>query len=98
MFALGPYRREADAAVIAAAFIEYTIKINETRLDDYKRATLTVTGSVENKPGDVTVNTPARAPNLREPVRIAFRVSGAGGSYKAGLTCRNVAWRGDGTL
>jgi phospholipid transport system substrate-binding protein len=85
MFALGPYRRGADAAVIdayAAAFSEYTIKIYETRLDEYKNATLVVTGSVENKPGDITVNTLGKARNLREPVRIAFRLSGANGSYK----------------
>lgn len=85
MFALGVYRRNADAAVLdayAAAFTEYTIEIYESRLENYKNATLTVIGSLENKPGDTTVNTLGSAPGLREPVRIAFRLFATNDSYK----------------
>jgi phospholipid transport system substrate-binding protein len=85
MFALGVYRRGADAAVLdayAAAFTEYTIEIYESRLENYKNATLTVIGSLENKPGDTTVNTLGSSPSLREPVRIAFRLAAGNGSYK----------------
>lgn len=85
MFALGASRRGAEAAMLetyAAAFSEYSIEIYESRLENYKNATLTVTGSLENKPGDVTVNTLGAAPNLREPVRIAFRLTGTSGNYR----------------
>lgn len=85
LFALGVYRRGADPAALeeyAAAFTDYSIEIYQSRLSDYKEATLTVTGSVENKPGDVTVNTRGEAPNLRDPVRIAFRLQSDGGTYK----------------
>ena len=85
LFALGVYRRGANPAVLeeyAAVFTDYSIEIYESRLSDYKDATLTVTGSIENKPGDITVNTRGEAPKLREPVRIAFRLQSDGGTYK----------------
>jgi phospholipid transport system substrate-binding protein len=85
MFALGPYRRGADAAVLetyAAAFTEYAIELYASRLETYKSATMNVTGSIENKPGDITVNTLGTAPNLREPARFGFRLHGTSGSYK----------------
>jgi phospholipid transport system substrate-binding protein len=85
LFTLGIYRRGASDAVIdpfVAAFTDYSTAIYETRLDEYKNATVSVTGSIDNKPGDVTVDALARAENLREPVRIAFRLLGSGGNYK----------------
>jgi phospholipid transport system substrate-binding protein len=85
MFALGVYRRGADPAALeeyAAVFSDYSIEIYETRLENYKDATLTVTGSIENKPGDITVNTRGESPSLREPIRIAFRLQGGGGAFK----------------
>lgn len=85
LFALGFYRKGADPAAIeeyAAVFGDYTIEIYESRLENYKDATLSVTGSIENKPGDVTVNTLGTAPRLREPVRIAFRLQSADGRFK----------------
>lgn len=85
MFALGTYRRGADTAAVesyAAAFTEYAIEIYESRLENYKSATLNVVGSIENKPGDTTVNTLGTAPNLRDPVRIAFRLQATGGTFK----------------
>jgi phospholipid transport system substrate-binding protein len=85
MFALGVYRRGADPGAIeeyAAIFSDYSIEIYESRLENYKDATLTVTGSFENKPGDITINTLGDMPKLREPVRIGFRLQSAGGSFK----------------
>jgi phospholipid transport system substrate-binding protein len=85
LFALGVYRRGADPAAIeeyAAVFSDYSIEIYESRLENYKDATLSVTGSIENRPGDITVNTLGSAPRLREPARIAFRLQGAGGTFK----------------
>jgi phospholipid transport system substrate-binding protein len=41
-----------------------------------------VTGDIANKPGDVTVMTLAEGGTLREPLRIAFRLSVDGGAYK----------------
>ncbi len=85
MYALGVYRRGADPAAIeeyAAVFADYAIEIYESRLQNYKDATLTVTGSIENKPGDVTVDTRGQSPTLREPVRIAFRLRGSGETFK----------------
>ena len=85
MFALGVYRRGADPAIVeeyAAVFTNYSIEIYESRLENYKDATLTVTGSIENKPGDITVNTRGDAANLREPLRIAFRLQSGGGTFK----------------
>lgn len=85
LFTLGVYRRGSADAVIdpfVAAFTDYSTAIYEARLDEYKHAALTVTGSIDNKPGDVTVDALATAANLREPVRIAFRLLGSGGGYK----------------
>jgi phospholipid transport system substrate-binding protein len=85
MFALGVYRKGADPAALeeyAAVFTDYSIEIYESRLETYKNATLTVTGSIENKPGDITVNTRGESPNFREPVRIAFRLQAGSGTYK----------------
>jgi phospholipid transport system substrate-binding protein len=85
LFTLGIYRRGAPDAVIepfVAAFTDYSIAIYETRLDEYKDATLSVIGSFDNKQSDVTVDVLAEAARLREPVRIAFRLLGSDGSYK----------------
>ncbi len=85
LFTLGVYRRGAPDAALEAfvgAFREYSTAIYETHLEDYKNATLRVSGSIENKPGDVTVNTLADDPSLREPVRIAFRLMRLGSDYK----------------
>jgi phospholipid transport system substrate-binding protein len=85
LFTLGVYRRGAPDSVIepfVAAFTDYSTAIYETRLDEYKNATVKVTGSIDNKPNDVTVDALAEAPNFREPVRLAFRLLGSNGNYK----------------
>jgi phospholipid transport system substrate-binding protein len=85
LFTLGVYRKGAPDSVIepfVAAFTDYSTAIYEMRLDEYKNAVVKVTGSIDNKPNDVTVDALAEAPNLREPVRLAFRLLGSNGSYK----------------
>jgi phospholipid transport system substrate-binding protein len=85
LFTLGVYRRSVSEAVLTrfiAVFTEYSTAIYETHLVDYKNATLTVVSSIENKPGDVTVMTSAEDPSLREPLRVGFRLSSSGGTYR----------------
>lgn len=85
LFTLGRYRRGAPDGVLeafVAAFADYSTAIYGAHLVDYKEATLRVTGAIANKPGDITVTTLAEGGGLREPLRIAFRVAGAGGTYK----------------
>jgi len=85
LFTLGNYRRNAPAGVVepfVAAFTDYSTAIYGAHLVDYSGATLRVTGEIANKPGDVTVTTLAEGAGLREPLRIAFRLAGAGGTYK----------------
>ncbi|MEQ1865156.1 MAG: ABC transporter substrate-binding protein [Micropepsaceae bacterium] len=85
LFTLGQYRRGAPDGVVepfVAAFTDYSTAIYGTHLVDYSQANLRVTGETTNKPGDVTVMTLAEGGGLREPLRIAFRLTGAGGAYK----------------
>lgn len=86
MFTLGNYRRgasEADVEAFVSAFTDYATAVYESRLDQYKGQSLKVTGSIDNKPGDVTVNMVVVDPGARgEPLRVAFRLLGGGGSYR----------------
>ncbi len=85
MFTLGNYRRsatEADVESFVQAFTDFATAVYESRLDQYKGQTLKVTGSIDNKPGDITVNMVVVDPGAREPLRVAFRVLGSGGSYR----------------
>jgi phospholipid transport system substrate-binding protein len=85
LFALGNYRRGANDADVEAyikAFTEFATAVYESRLDQYKGQTLKVTGSIDNKPGDTTVNMVVVDPAAREPLRVAFRLLGGGGNYR----------------
>jgi phospholipid transport system substrate-binding protein len=85
LFTLGNYRRGAPDGVVepfVAAFTAYSTAIYGAHLVDYSGATVRVTGDVTNKPGDVTVATVAEGGQLREPLRIAFRLVSDGGAYK----------------
>jgi phospholipid transport system substrate-binding protein len=85
IFALGNYKRSAsdgDVEAYVQAFTTYATAVYESRLDQYKGQTLKVVGSNDNKPGDVTVNMTVVDPNAREPLRVAFRLLGGGGSYR----------------
>ncbi len=85
MFTLGNYRRgasDADVEAFVRAFTDFATAVYESRLDQYKGQTLKVTGSIDNKPGDVTVNMVVVDPAAREPLRVAFRLLGGGGNYR----------------
>jgi phospholipid transport system substrate-binding protein len=85
MFALGSYRRganEGDVEAYVRAFTEFATAVYESRLDQYKGQTLKVTGSIDNKPGDITVNMVVVDPGARDQLRVAFRVLGGNGSYR----------------
>lgn len=85
LFALGQYRRgasDADLAPYRAAFRDYVTAVYESRLMERQEQSLKVTGSIDNKPGDVTVNAQANDPNATDPVKIAFRLNGSNGAYK----------------
>jgi ABC-type transporter MlaC component len=85
LFTLGAYRRGAPDGVVepfVEAFTAYSTAIYGAQLVDFAGATLRVTGDITNKPGDVTVMTLAEGGGLHEPLRIAFRLNAAGGTYK----------------
>jgi phospholipid transport system substrate-binding protein len=85
LFTLGRYRRGAPDGVVdafVAAFSDYSTAIYGAHLVDYQAASLRVVGDIANKPGDVTVMTLAEGGGLREPLRIAFRLSAYGGGFK----------------
>jgi phospholipid transport system substrate-binding protein len=85
LFALGQYRRDANPADLgpyAVAFRDYVTAVYEARLSERSEQSLKVTGSLDNKADDVTVNAQANDPNATDPVKIAFRLNGANGSYK----------------
>lgn len=85
LFTLGSYRRganEADVENFVKAFYEFAAATYESRLDQYKGQSMKVTGSIDNKPGDVTVNTIVVDKNAREPLRVGFRLLGGNSAYK----------------
>ena len=85
LFTLGNYRRSAPEDQVEAfvtAFRDYATTLYETRLEERRKQELKVVGSLDNKPGDVTVNAEAKDPNSTEPVRIALRLLGSSGNYK----------------
>lgn len=85
MFTLGNYRRSAsdtDIEAFVKAFTDFATAVYESRLDQYKGQTLKVTGSIDNKPGDVTVNMVVVDPGVRDPLRVAFRLLGANSNYR----------------
>ncbi|MBI1210659.1 MAG: hypothetical protein GC190_04300 [Alphaproteobacteria bacterium] len=87
MFTLGPYRRGANKADLDAfvnAYREFQFALYARSLEKYKDKSLKVTGSIDNKPGDVTVNTVVQDPNgsTDKGLRVSFRMSGSDGSYK----------------
>jgi len=85
LFALGQYRRDAspsDLGPYAIAFRDYVTAVYEARLSERSEQSLKVIGSLDNKAGDVTVNAQANDPNATDPIKIAFRLNGANGSYK----------------
>lgn len=85
LFTLGNYRRtasETEVSDFVKAFQEFATATYESRLAQYKDQSLRVTGSIDNRPGDVTVNTIVVDRSAREPLRIAFRLLGGNSAYK----------------
>jgi phospholipid transport system substrate-binding protein len=85
LFTLGNYRRsasDADLNAFVQAFQDYATAVYESRLDRYKGQTLKVVGSVDNKPGDITVNMVVVDPGAPNQLRVAFRLVGATANYR----------------
>ena len=86
LFTLGAYRHGAAPADIEAfvtAFHDYATAVYEAKLGIYKNQSLRVVGSIDNKPGDVTVNTVVDdGKSSGDPLRVAFRLLGSSGNYK----------------
>lgn len=83
LFTLGQYRKGVSEPVLeqfVAAFRDYVTALYELRLEERKDSNLKVTGSIDNKADDVTVNT--EATGSKEPVKIAFRLIGPAGAFK----------------
>jgi phospholipid transport system substrate-binding protein len=84
-FVLGKYARTitpAQKAQFSSAFRAYAEGVYQNRLGDYHGETLKVTGSVARKPGDVIVNTVVTGGQVSQPLPVAWRVLGSGGSWK----------------
>jgi phospholipid transport system substrate-binding protein len=85
LFTLGNYRRgasETDLEAFVRAFQDYATAVYESRLDRYKGQTLKVVGSIDNKPGDVTVNMVVVDPDAPSQLRVAFRLHGNNADYR----------------
>lgn len=85
LFTLGNFRRGAndtDLEAFVRAFQDYATAVYESRLDRYKGQTLKVVGSVDNKPGDVTVNMVVVDPDAPSQLRVAFRLHGGSANYR----------------
>jgi len=84
-FVLGKYARTItpdQRQRFAPAFRAYAESVYQNRISDYRGETLKVTGSTIRKPGDVIVNTTISGGQLGQPVQVAWRVLGNGGSWK----------------
>jgi phospholipid transport system substrate-binding protein len=84
-FVLGKYARSITPAQMqrfAPVFASYAQDVYRQRLSDFQADTLTVTGSLALKPGDVVVKTTMSGGEARDPVAVSFRVLGSGSSWK----------------
>lgn len=85
LFAVGRYRRGASEAVLKPyieVFRDYATVNYEMRLEERRAEKLKVTGSHENKPGDVTVEAETAGGSSGDTLKIAFRLNGRNGAYK----------------
>ncbi len=98
LFTLGPYRRSAnptDLDAFTLAYREYQFALYARSLAKYSDKTLKVTGSQENKPGDVTVNTVVQdndGGRSSDSLRVGFRLLGSGGAFKFSDVQIEGAW------
>jgi phospholipid transport system substrate-binding protein len=85
LFTLGNYRRgasEGDLETFIVAFKDYATAVYEARLDRYKGEEVKVVGSIDNRPGDFTVNMIIVGSNTANPLRVAFRLIGSNSNYR----------------
>ena len=84
-FVLGKYARTITATQkdqFSSVFRAYAESVYESRLGDYRGQKLRVTGSVQNRPGDVVVGTIIYGGGLSQAVPVSWRVQGAGSAWK----------------
>jgi phospholipid transport system substrate-binding protein len=84
-FVLGKYARTVtpdQRQRFASAFRVYAESVYQNRISDYHGEVLKVTGSTVRKPGDVIVNTTISGGQVGQPLPVAWRVMGAGTSWK----------------
>lgn len=84
-FVLGKYGRTITPAQMqryAPAFAAYAQTVYRQKLANFRGDTLTVTGSVVSKPGDVVVKTTIGGGDADQPTPVLWRVMGSGASWK----------------
>lgn len=84
-FVLGKYARTItpdQRARFTPLFRAYAENVYQSRIDDYRGEQLKVTGSVVNKPGDVTVKTLISGGQISQPLPVSWRVLGGGQTWK----------------
>jgi phospholipid transport system substrate-binding protein len=84
-FVLGKYARSIAPEQMqrfAPVFRAYEQSVYETQLSNFHGKTIQVTGSVARRAGDVVVNTVISGGGLSQPLPLAWRVLGGGGSWK----------------
>jgi phospholipid transport system substrate-binding protein len=84
-FVLGKYARTITPDQMqrfAAVFEDYEQNVYFQRLSDWHGDTLTVTGSLVLKPGDVIVKSNISGGDLKKPTPVAWRVRGSGSDWK----------------
>ena len=97
LFTLGPYRRGANSTDLDAftlAYREFQFALYARSLSKYSDKTLKVTGSQDNKPGDVTVSTVVQdaGGHSGNGLRVGFRLLGSGGNFKFSDVQVEGAW------
>jgi len=84
-FVLGKYARTITPAQMqrfAPVFQDYAQDVYQQRLADFHADTLTVTGSLVRKSGDVVVRTSITGGDVRQPTQISWRVLGSDSNWK----------------
>jgi phospholipid transport system substrate-binding protein len=84
-FVLGKYARTIAPAQMqrfAPVFQDYAQDVYQQRLENFHAETLTVTGSLVRKPGDVVVRTTITGGDVKQPTPVSWRVLGSGSNWK----------------
>lgn len=84
-FVLGKYARTITPDQMqrfAPVFEDYAQSVYQRHLTEFHADTLTVTGSVVARPGDVVVRTTITGGEAKEPAKVDWRVIGSGSTWK----------------